>query len=594
MPPLFGLLEIRGGRTASPARLVKRGLALALVLGIWVCVEPPEEAHANRSQWRAISRQLASPWPKIQRRDGSLPDVLRGGRHARYGNGMAGLGLLQTGAREHNRRLLRTGLRAVSAETRRLDHFSGIQEFRIWAVAEAYSLVRARLDHWPFARRASRRWARWLRRVRIGRLRGRSYENKVLVEAVAVLELLRTRLHSKVKGAALGEGRKKLRRLVLRLINRRIPALTRRKGVLLSDPGPNPPAYHALSYAMYARAVRLLGPRASGRAHSTLRRLGWTAAHMTAPTGDLAYWGRSQAMSWTLSGAAYGLAATRRGVSRRAGRRNRAVADRLLSRLRAYGSGPRGEWIAPAIRQGASGRRALDHYAHAPEYTGLALVYLNWALPLLPRDSTAGAIPADSSMRAVLGQGRARFAVVRHRDLWYAVRERGTGGFRYDFGVIAAKRRDAGMWQDILPLRPFSHGSTGPVLRVGRKHARPVGTSMRVTRDGRVLMRGGFRSGHRWVRRRVRFAVEPTGCGPQVLVSARPGDRFNFTAFFRRGAIRRGPNYRAVGNRLVLFSAPLTSLEFTRSRPSPSDAHLTRGRFSFRVSGSRFLAFATC
>jgi hypothetical protein len=328
-----------------------------------------------------------------------------------------------------------------------------------------------------------------------------------------------------------------------------------------------------------------------------LRKLAWTTERMTAPTGDLAYWGRSQGMGWTLSSAAYGLAATarERGVSRAARRRYRAVADRLLGRLRAYGSGPRGEWIVPAIRQDPSARGAVDHYAHAPEYTGLALVYLNWTIPVLPRRSTAGGIPADRALRAVIGQGRSRFAVIRQGDLWYAVRKRGGGSFRYDFGLIAAKRREAGTWHDILPLRPSVSGSTGPVLRLGARHALAVGSSIRVTPDGRVLIRGGFRFGRRrWLRRHVQFVVQATACGPQLLVSARSGDRYNFTAFFRGGERRSGANYLSVGDQVVSFSAPLTWVQFSRSRPSPSDAHLTRTRFSLRASKSGFIAFSMC
>jgi hypothetical protein len=248
----------------------------------------------------------------------------------------------------------------------------------------------------------------------------------------------------------------------------------------------------------------------------------------------------------------------------------------------------------PALRQDFSARGAIDHYAHAPEYTGLALVYLNWAIPLLPRRSTAGQIPADRPLRAVIGQGRARFAVIRQGPLWYAVRERGTGGLRYDFGVIAAKRLDSGAWRDILPLRPPLPGSTGPVLRLGARRARAVGTSIGVTREGRVLIRGGFRSRRGWLRRGVRFIVEPAPCGPRLRVSARSGDRYNFTAFFRPGGHRRGTNYRAVGDQVAVFSEPLTSVRFARSRPSPSDAHLIRARFSVRTSKSAFVDFWTC
>ncbi len=553
----------------------------------------PAEAQASRGEWRALSRGLAAPWPRIQRSDGSLPDALRGGRGARYGNGIAGLALLQTGVREHNKRLIRAGLRAVSVQTRRIEDPAGAQEFRTWAVAEAYRIARGRLRHSRAARSTSERWAGWLRHTKIFWLRQPTYENKTLVDAVAFLELARTGLHSKVKDAALGDGRRQGWRLVLRLINRRVPAMLRRRGWLLSDPGPNPVAYHALSYAMYARAVRLLGPRASRGAHAVLRKLAWSTSRMTAPTGDVAYWGRSQAMGWTLSSAAYGLAvsAGQRGAPRR---RYRAVADRLLGRLQSYGSGARGDWIVPALRQDRSARRAVDHYAHAPEYSGLALVYLNWAIPLLPRGSSAGAIPADRPFRAVIGQGAARFGVVRQGNLWHAVRERGTGSLRYDFGVIAAKRRDAGGWHDIAPLRPPGPGSTGPVLRRGRRGGLPAGSSMRVTRDGRVLIRGGFRTRRGWLRRGVGFVVEPGGCGPRLLVSARAGDRYDFTAFFRPGALGSGANYRSVGDQAVAFSEPVAGVRLARSRPSPSDARLTRGRFTVTASKPGPLTFAMC
>jgi hypothetical protein len=571
-------------------------LALALALTLWSLAAAPAGSDASRGQWRAVSRQLASPWPKIQRRDGSLPDALRGGASARYGNGMAGLGLLQTGVREHNRRLVWAGLRAVNVQTRRIRDPAGAQEFRTWAVAEAYSLARTRLSHLHSARAATRRWAGWLRHARIFWLRQPDYQNKTLVDAVAFLQLVRTGLHSKVKGSALGDGRREAGRLVVRLVNSRIPAVVRRRGFLLSDPGPHPLAYHALSYAMYARAVGLLGPRASPRAHAVLRKLAWTTDQVTAPTGDVAYWGRSQAMGWTLSSSAYGLAATvrERGVSGAARRRYLALADRLLTRLRGYGSGPRGEWIVPALRQDRSARAAIDHYAHAPEYTGLALVYLNWAISLLPRHSTAGEIAADRPLRAVIGQGRARYAVVRQGNLWYAVRERGTGGLRYDFGVIAAKRLEGGRWHDIVPLRPPLFGSTGPVLRLGRRHGLPVGTSIRVTGRGRVLIGGGFRYRRRWLRRHVQFSFEPSSCGPLLRLGTRAGDRYNFTAFFRPGARKRGPNYRLIGDQVASFTEPLTSVRFKRSRPSPSDAHLIRGRFSLKTPKAGSLGVVLC
>jgi hypothetical protein len=349
---------------------------------------------------------------------------------------------------------------------------------------------------------------------------------------------------------------------------------------------------------MYARAVRLLGRRASWRTQVVLRRLADTTSRTTAPTGDLAYWGRSQAANWTLSSAAYGLAATThaQGISHAGASRYRALADRLLGRLAAYRAGPRGEWVVPSVRQSlTAGRRSVDYYAHAPEYTGLALVYLNWAIELLPRGSTRGTIVADRTMRTIVGQGRSRFAVVRQRSLWYAVRETGTGGFRYDFGPIAVKRLEGGVWRDLVPLRPTDHGATGPVLRLGGRSGVPVGHVLRVARDASVLIRGGFRTGRRWLRRGVSFRVSPVRCGLALTFQVRAGDRYEYNAFFPgHGPGERGPSYGRVGDRQVLFSESVFSARFRATRPSPSDARLTRARFSIKVAKSGWLHMALC
>ena len=88
--------------------------------------------------------------------------------------------------------------------------------------------------------------------------------------------------------------------------------------------------------------------------------------------------------------------------------------------------------------------------------------------------------------------------------------------------------------------------------------------------------------------------VEGSSCGPRLLVSARASDHYNFTAFFRRGKHRRGTNYLAVGDQVASFSEPLTWVQFSRSRPSPSDARLTRTRFSLRGSKKGVVAFSIC
>jgi hypothetical protein len=570
--------------------------ALAAALCLFLALTVPADARAGRDQWRALSRGLAAPWPGIQAGDGSLPDALHASGQRRYGNGILGLGLLQTGLREHRADFVRAGLRAVTAETRRRHDTPNVQEFRIWSVAGAYSLVKRRLRDRRSGRLALRRWAPWLRRQRSFWLRRAGFQNKVLVEAVAALELLRTGLVSDLRGAILGGARRRTLTRVVRLVNRDIPRRVPRAGAVLSDPRGSPPAYHALSYAMYARAVGLLGRRASARARAVLGRLAETTSWMTAPNGDVAYWGRSQAEAWTLSGAAYALAATAARSSAAAAQRYRSVSDRLLERLSQYGVGPRGEWIVPSVRQDlVAGRRSLDRYAHAPEYAGLTLVYLNWALPLLPRVSSSGGIPADRDMHAVVGRGRGRFAVVRQGPLWYAVRQRATGGLRYDFGPVAARRLEAGGWRDLVPLRPSGHGSAGPRLEVSGYGGLPVATSLVAGPGGRVLMQGGFQLWGDWVRLGVSFELEPAGCGLAMTFSARAGDVYRFTSFFPGvEAGTQGEGYARVGDRVVRFSEPLLTAGFGAGRPSVSDATLTMGAFSLRAPEDGPLRIVLC
>ena len=155
---------------------------------------------------------------------------------------------------------------------------------------------------------------------------------------------------------------------------------------------------------------------------------------------------------------------------------------------------PRGEWLVQSLRQDfLRGLLSVDGYSRATEYTGLSLVFLNWATPHLPRRMLRVPIPADSPMQAVVGQQNGRFAVVSRGDLWYAVRMR-PGSLRYDFGLVALKRRQAGVWRDIAPLRPYANGTAGPI-RLGDGQQRPVGERLSVDAAGTVSVTGGFAAG---------------------------------------------------------------------------------------------------
>ena len=551
----------------------------------------------SRSDWVALSRRLATAWPDAQLPSGSMPDHLRKGEPRTYGDGTIGLALLQTGVRDRSWRVVRAGLRAVSSETSSPRFHYNTHPFRVWVVAAAYGITGRALVHRRAARAALRRWRRWLRQQPSTWLWGPPYENKVLAGALGVLEAQRSGLRSPVQGSVLGST---ARARAVRLINVTIPSIAGGSSAyVLSDPAQNPIAYHALSSAMYARAVRLLGGHASWRARRTLRQLARASWLGMAPDGSVAYWGRSQGQSWAQAAAAYGLSATarERGSPTWADRRYYALAARALRRLRAYRVGPRGGHIIPALGQDrAGGVDALDPYARAPEYAGLTLVFLNWAIPLLPRHDAGGRIASDRPLAAVLSEGSGRFATVRRGRVWFAARE-GAGNLQYDFGPVAAQRMERGQWREVIPYRPRGgHGydSAGPVLRSARGAALPVGYATRVTGDGRVVVRGGFR-GRGWLRRGVRFVIQPTSCGVEVAVRGRSGDSYEFSAFFRgRASPAVGERRVRSGRETVVFNVPIRSWSLKRGYHSASDAWLTRGRFVVESRRAQWISMELC
>lgn len=557
----------------------------------------PGAGSATRADWIALSRRLAAPWPGSQLPSGGMPDHLSKGQPGTYGDGTIGLALLQTGTRDRNPRQVAAGLRAVDAETRSLKIDYNTHPFRVWAVAAAYGIARRRLSHRRSAGVAMRGWARWLRQQPSTWLWEPPYQNKVLAGALGVLEAQQTGLRSRVRGSILaGVARAR----AVRLVNQTIPSMASGSSAyVLSDPEQSPIAYHALSHAMYARAVRLLRSHASWRARRALRQLARASWLSMAPDGSVAYWGRSQGQSWALSAAAYGLAVSAREPGSPAGsdRRYYALALRALRRLRAYGVGPGGGHMIPALgHDPRGGARALDHYAHTPEYAGLTLIFLNWAIPLLPSNQAGGPIAADRPLAAVLGEGSGRFATVRGARVWFAARE-GAGNLRYDFGPAAAQRLEGGRWRDVIPYRPKGgrgYDSAGPVLRSAGGRGLPVGYATKVTREGRVLVRGGFRR-RGWLRKGVRFVIQPTACGVEVAVLGRKGDRYEFSAFFR-GNVRPAVGARRArsGREVAAFNLPLRSSSIARGYHSASDAWLTRGRFVVEARRSQWVSMELC
>jgi hypothetical protein len=260
-------------------------------------------------------------------------------------------------------------------------------------------------------------------------------------------------------------------------------------------------------------------------------------------------------------------------------RRAEALRARLAGRVVAvHGFGPHGVWIVPALRTDpAAGRAAMDDYAANGVYNGLTLVGAEWTLgPLATADPPAtGALGGDRDGTTAIGRGLASFAVSRHRGVWFAVRMRSGRAAhshdpRYAFGLMAAKRRTATGWTDVVPAAPRSLGTgdaPGPWLVLpGERVAEPFGTRLETDRrSGTVTVVGGFRTAKGAVVRRVRFTYTPTGRGVELSFRVRTGDDVEVADFRRDGAAPTPPALtlaRRNGTPRALRSTPLVRTGF--------------------------------
>ena len=604
-------------RFGSPVRFAL-GILLAGVLGL---VLGAAAAGAQvESRWRALSREMAAPWPDIQRDTGNLPDYLDGLNNpyegTRYGDAMMGWGLLQVGLRDQEPRMINSGLAAIEYATGKSRHWGRPSVFETMALASAYNIAREPLAENPRFQRLRPQWEDWLRRVRTERLHYENrYGNHWLVDAISVFELQRSGLHSNKRGAVLGSGRTTARRQAIRLINIRVPRLVRGSGPLvLSDPPDQPIAYHGLSIAFYARAMKLMGSKASPQARTTLRRAIRASQLLAAPDGAISYITRSQEEVWTLPATAYAtqFASNLPGTTQQLHTDSNALAERTLQRLRReYVIGPRGVWITPALAQDlAAGARGLDAYAGAPAYDGLALVWLNLTIEEHPDDPPPGDLPADHLLATPVSQAGGRFAVVRRPDLWFAVKMTHSqdphfvDDLRYDFGLMLVKRRrDDGRWTDIVPERPRSVGTSpetaGPVLVDEGSRGHPFGTRITAARNGVVTITGGFRTTSGTMMRPAVFTYRPVPCGGvELSFAGRTGERFDISAFFRG---TRAPATRTTaasaataGNLEITVDPPAVFGHPSDAGASGQDAHLMRQPMSIRMPADGRVSVTYC
>ena len=566
--------------------------------------------------WSALATRIAQPWQKLQYSNGVFDDyVLGAGLRSRYGDAMVGYGILQTGIRDGNKVTIDTGIRGVtSAVNRSAYRKDGDAPFENLAVAQAYNLARKHVPNHPIFRRARGRWERFLStRAMIYMIDpdlvapDRDYWNKWLVEAVGALEMLRTGVESNVEGAMLRD-RAMLQRAVENVINREIPRLAESRQtddghgdrtLVLSDAPSDPIAYQAFSFGLYARAVRLLGARADGRAQTLVQRVANASWALAAPDGDVAYWGRSQEQAWALTFTAYGAQ-----VAARLARdslhkdRYRALARRTVARL--YRSHPvlrTGLAITPALGLNpVAGKAGLDPYAHMADYNGLALAGLNWAIGEVKGDpKKVGKLASDAASTYRVGYDTAEFASVRTGNLWYAVkRARSASALRYDAGLVALKMRAGGAWRDVLPLRPYGRiaDSIGPLITSDAGKVGSIdGNSMTTAPGGVVHIDGSWKNWSQPPVRDARFSFEPTGGGVRMRFPALPGERYELSPFFRGTPVATAQGEATVlddGDQRITISpanagvSPAT-MALEPGGASGADPVLTRARITFTV-----------
>jgi hypothetical protein len=339
-------------------------------------------------------------------------------------------------------------------------------------------------------------------------------------------------------------------------------------GVALSDPSTYPLAYQALCAAELTRAVYLAGadaPRATRRLESKVL---WDLVGMTAPNGEVSWWGRGQDIVWTTAASLYaamqGSVLVRQSQPDLAARLRRlAQVDLAALRARLAPPGFRARPIA-----GVPGGAGIDTYYGPVGTTSLALVFLELAREVAPL--LAGRVaPLPSEQRGAWSADPRGAGVLDLRSgaVWLGVSARRVGGdARTGWGLLRALRRTAsGAWQALLPDRPLLPGyhpepAGGPLLigrggGAGGDAIEPLTEHTNVDPSG-IELRGTWGAGKHatggtWV-------WQPAAGGVRLTSTCPAGRRLRFVEWLpASGALRRGPGSLARGGFSVAFSLPI-------------------------------------
>jgi hypothetical protein len=499
---------------------------LAAVLASLVAASAPAQG-VTRDELTDFADRASAVWAERQDAGGEFLDPHRDRPSGGYGNGLIGYGLLRAGERRGDERLIRAGVRGVDAMLDEEPAVRGV--FDLLAVAAAYNFARESLPDDPAFAAARPGWEAYLRETGPPNIENSAqacildpacFHNHEAVEATANLELLA----AEIVAPALGDP-VTLRAAALTEVGQVEPSFARgsariegddpRGGLgLLSDTGSWPLAYHALSTAMLARSIELLGEGAPDTARDALRRTAGATAGFMAPDGTVAYIGRRQEVIWSLAGT---IVATQRDEP--------AAAERAFRRLKGrYPLTPRGLPIVPRRGEDAFSPKGLD--GRAMVFNGIAIYLLNVAADSAPaRERPAEPLPADSDGSFVDAE-QGGFATVRRGDVWFAVHGKpDEPDLRSDFGLVAAKwRPPTGGWIDVVRPRPLAYDpaeTAGPVIERGGRRIMPGDGSISVREDGTVIAGG------------VRFRPRPRGV--RISLPAEAGDVVTYTAYVPEG-----------------------------------------------------------
>jgi hypothetical protein len=604
----------------------------ALLLAVLACLTAAAPAAAQdvsaasrtdqtRREARALVREITAPWRGKQRQysNGRFVDEV-GGRSS-YGEAVLGYSLISEGLREDDQQMIATGLRAMRYATDRYSSANGaVSVFQNMAVGFTYRLAQRKL-------RGNERWQRirpivesFIRRQPLVRLRADNdrFGNHLIVESVGVMNFVRSGLTSNISGAVVGPGRDAHYEWARRFIQNGVPHLFRNavrpsggdNTLLLSDPPDKPLAYQGLSIGMYARAMEMLGSSAGTASYFTLRRALEASWRLTAPDGDLSYYGRNHEEAFSLAATAYGarVAQTIPGTSETRARRYEELAQRALQRIRdVHLGGPGGIWIVPGLKiDWKTGRSAVDHGGYAP-YGGLALIFLNAIGDMeAPRGAQGDEIFSDRTGTAILGRRDSLFATQRIGPLWMAVRagpsvQRPTD-VRYDGGLLRVKLRGSdGVWKDLVPTRPRlpvnGADSAGPlIIRTDKGTAVFQGDRIRAGGAEGMRMIGGYRRlrGRPGVSRSADERFRPLSCGVDVSFPVRKDDVVEYSVYLadRGHSTRGGGTVTSEGTAVTASPEPRIVIE--RGYRSATDPSVLRARLRWHADENRRMHVRIC